>query len=703
MNKILTLITGVGLGTVLVYLSKKKSAPEFACDEVEEVIGASSSNLCKQANQKKVVDDSPSLQLVQSQGSDLAGLLTDRNKLVNAHRSILSRCISGCRDISKLPLVRRVLPGIIQWRRLVYRFITRVSFRISVCAIGVRILLRVLRVRAAKGALKPAGVSPTVYSRTECASVIGVMSLAFLLRLSVLRLQTPTNPDGVYYATLGKHLVSGNLQEGLSTFWPPLYPLLVGLSSLVFRDIETGGKFVSVMAGSVLVIPVYSLIRVLYGKDAAFIGAFLVAIHPTLINHSTALLTESTYTTLFLTVLFAGLKAFSSGAYVAFFSVGVTLGACYLLKPEAIGYVGLMAFLTMCTWLFSNHLPPSEVLFRVMALVAGASLLSLPYLLFLRRATGGWTISDKFRAHVHPSESWERRWLGLPEGQTTTLADRLYAGVSRQDDSLENRGLPAADVSSLRMMTARSIEALRSETRLLIYGMTPPQFMLLMGLGMFKTEWWKELYLLSFFTCALIGYALCPDEVNDRLLVPLLPVTICWVAGGFKAVEDWIVKFFKQTKILRDVPFINPATLRLLMITALAFSMLPWVIYALMAIPAAAMIEYKEAGRWVKEHSQTPPLIMATAPFIAFYAGGRPVYLPAEEYQTVVEHARHLNVDYVAIDEAHISNGIFGNSEYSDLRSLLDEESHHPGLRLVYKFDRMPRRKLLIYTLTSDL
>ena len=65
----------------------------------------------------------------------------------------------------------------------------------------------------------------------------------------------------------------------LSTFWPPLFPLLVGLSSLVFRDIETGGKFVSVLAGSVLVVPVYSLIRVLYGKDAAFIGAFLVC-HP---------------------------------------------------------------------------------------------------------------------------------------------------------------------------------------------------------------------------------------------------------------------------------------------------------------------------------------------------------------------------------------------------------------------------------------
>lgn len=745
MNKILTLMTGLGLGTVLIYLSKKKSAPESACDEVtygladaEQVIDASPPGLCKQADQinnettsgrpaahrgsacihasprpggmekhraqHMVVDNGPSLQLVRSQLGDRAGLLTHRNKLVNTRSSILGRCLSGCREagriggiISKLPLARRVLPGVVQCGRLVYRLINRVSFRMSLCALGVRMLLRV---RAAEGRRRPAGVSHTGCSKTECASVIGVMSLALLLRLSVLRLQTPINPDSVYYATLGKHLASGNLEEGLSTFWPPLYPLLVGLSSLVFRDIETGGKFVSVLAGSVLVIPVYSLIRVLHGRDAALLGAFLVAIHPTLIHYSTALLTESTYTTLFVTVLFAGLRAFSGGAYVAFFSVGVTLGACYLLKPEAVGYLGLMAVLTLFTSLAGNHLPPSEVLFRVVTLVAGASLLSLPYLLFLRRATGRWTISDKFRAHVHPSESWERRWLGLSEGRTTTLADRLYAGAARKDDSLENRGSPAADATSLRMMTARSIEALRSEAGLLSYGMTPPHFVLLIGLGMFKAEWWKELYLLSFFTLTLIGYALCPDEVNDRLLVPLLPVTICWVAGGFKTVGDRLVGFFEQTKISRAVPFINPATLRLLMVTALVFSMLPWAIYALMATPAAPMIEYKQAGRWVKEQSETPALIMATAPFIAFYAGGRPVYLPAEEYPTVVEHARRLNVDYVAIDEALISNGVWGNNEYSALRFLLDERSHHPGLRLVYKFDHLPRRKILIYTLT---
>src|ERR1044072_2068702 len=113
------------------------------------------------------------------------------------------------------------------------------------------------------------------------------------------------------------------------------------------------------------------------------------------------------------------------------------------------------------------------------------------------------------------------------------------------------------------------------------------------------------------------------------------------------------------------------------MITALGFSMLPWFVYALMAIPEAPMIEYKQAASWIKEHSETPPLIMSTAPFIAFYAGGRHVYLPVEEYQTIVEHARRLNVDYVAIDEALITNGVCKN-EYSDLRSLFDERNHHP-------------------------
>ena len=73
-------------------------------------------------------------------------------------------------------------------------------------------------------------------SRSEWALLSGFTLLAISVRLFMLKFAyVITNPDGVYYALLGKNLVSGNFNEGVSTYWAPLYPLLVGVSSLILR------------------------------------------------------------------------------------------------------------------------------------------------------------------------------------------------------------------------------------------------------------------------------------------------------------------------------------------------------------------------------------------------------------------------------------------------------------------------------------
>src|SRR5260370_1205545 len=123
----------------------------------------------------------------------------------------------------------------------------------------------------------------------------GFVLVAFLIRLWMVKFDTRLEGDDVWYATLGKNLISGNFRDGLSTYWPPLYPVLVGLSSLLFHDLEFAGRFVSIAAGSLLVIPVYLLGRNLYGNRIASIGAFFVIINPLLISVSTGLMTESTY------------------------------------------------------------------------------------------------------------------------------------------------------------------------------------------------------------------------------------------------------------------------------------------------------------------------------------------------------------------------------------------------------------------------
>lgn len=726
MNKTLPLMAGLGLGAVLVCLfgrAKKKPRGRLACDGAtnvlsndENVIGAPPSRISRRAH---ATDASAIPGRTMSRRSAMEATVNDcvaklskpephespqtGSNLGSTRGSILSGCLCDFREAGRLDgtgsgwsLARWMWPGVVRGGRLVYRLICRVSFRVCLCTAGLRILRRVF---TDKPMSRLADLTHQKFSKKEYLLMTGSMSLAFLSRLSILRLRQPTlTPDGVYYATLGKHLASGNFKEGLSTFWSPLYPLLVAVSSLVSRDMETGGRLVSVLAGSLLVVPVYLLVRVLYGEDTAFIGALLIAAHPILIHYSTLLLTESTYTLLFATALLAGLTTLSSLKRRAFFATGVALGACYLTRPEAIGYAWLMLALALSAHHSVGHLPSSGALFNVLSLMLGFSLLALPYILFLRRATGRWTVSDKLRAHIHSTESRARWWYGLPEGRQTTLADRLYAGVPQEGASSDQGAPILPDAHDLQRMAGRSVEALKSEIRLLVYHLTPPQFVVLIGLGLFKTEWSKEIYLLLFLSSTLAGYALCPDDVSDRLLVPLLPLLLCWVAKGINEIENRLVGLLTRVNIPKSFLFKHPALIRSLVLTALLISLLPWLANTIILTRGLPnqLLEYKQAGAWVKEHSETPTLIMSTGPHTAFYAGGKPLYLPVEEYSTVIEHARRHKVDYLVIDEEVIST----NVEYSNLRFLLDEQSRHPGLKLAYKFDGVPNRKILIFTLT---
>src|SRR4051812_47944396 len=147
-------------------------------------------------------------------------------------------------------------------------------------------------------------------SRGEWRTVLAWTLAAFAVRLAVLLcFEHVISPDGVEYVAHARRLAAGDLANGMSTYWPPLYPALVGLASFVFRDAEFAGRFVSVVAGALLVIPAHRLARRWYGRRVALICVALVALHPLLVYYSTALLTESTYTLIFTCGVLAGWSA----------------------------------------------------------------------------------------------------------------------------------------------------------------------------------------------------------------------------------------------------------------------------------------------------------------------------------------------------------------------------------------------------------
>jgi 4-amino-4-deoxy-L-arabinose transferase-like glycosyltransferase len=504
----------------------------------------------------------------------------------------------------------------------------------------------------------------------EWRAVIFWTLLAFLLRLClVLCFEQVISPDGVEYVALGRSLAAGNFREGLSTYWPPLYPLLVGLSSLLFRDAEFAGRFVSVAAGGLLVVPSYRLIRVWYGARAALVGACLVSLHPLLIYYSSALLAESTYTLLFTAGVLAGWSALDNGRARAHLLAGAAFGACYLLKPEAAGFLLLLlaAVVARKFWVRASRFKTAAQ--NALSLCAGFMSLAAPYLLYLRRETGAWTISGKLAGHL---------WQG----------GRLAGG------DLAPAHLPLAP--DLTTVVVQLTKALRFEYEILNL-IFPPAFVLLVGLCLFRRRWtrgraWRELYLLSFIIAALAGYAVTLP--NIRFVVPLLPLLLCWVSRGVVELAAWAAETLSRCKgAARFRPGVKKLVVPLVVACLLA-SLLPLSIYLLRGDKWGDYYGQKRAAAWIREHDPAPaPVIMSTVPVTSFYAGGRHVRVVDEDYEALTARARREGAAYVVVNERDF--------RYMSLRALLDGQSVHPGLRRVYDSSESPGHRIVVYAVEA--
>jgi 4-amino-4-deoxy-L-arabinose transferase-like glycosyltransferase len=491
---------------------------------------------------------------------------------------------------------------------------------------------------------------------------------AFLLRILLLwRFEYVISPDGVAYLTLGRALVGGDFQQGLSTYFPPLYPLLVGLATLVFRDPELAGRMVSVVAGSLLVVPTYRLVRRRHGARAARLGACLVALHPLLVYYSTVLLTEATYTLLFTCGVVAGWSALSSGKARTHALAGALFGACYLLKPEASGFLLLLLVPVLGAKLFRRERTWQSCARNALSLCAGFVLLALPYLIYLHAQTGAWTLSGKLAGHL---------WQG----------DRAPGDTPP----------PSVLMPDVTTAVVQLTKALRYEFEVfnLIF---PPPFIALAALGLFRTGWTRarfrrEIYLASFVAAALAGYAVTLP--NIRFLVPLLPLLLCWTSKGVIEFEGWMVETLRRRGGGNELTRRARRLVVPLVVAVLLASLLPLSVYLLRGDKWSDYHGQKRAALWIKE--QTPgraPTVMSTAPVAAFYAGGRHVQLVDEDYAALVARARRERVDYIVVNERNVKD--------MSLRALLDEGGPHPELRLAHSLADAPGHKILVYALAD--
>jgi len=260
------------------------------------------------------------------------------------------------------------------------------------------------------------------HTRRDVVVLVLCVAGAFALRAWALNLRGVLDYDEAYYYILGRNLLSGNgyTLNGLPhTAFPPLYPLLTGIVSLLTPSIRAATSAVSAFAGALLVIPVYFLAGDVYGRVAGRIAAAAAAVWPSLFFYGARSVTyrERLYAgsePLFLllvttALLFLRLAARRGRIGHAALS-GLFFGLAALTRNE-----GITILMFAGAWFAADALWSSRPAFKkrssqAAVLLACFAITISPWLVHVRRVSGAWSFGSKLTnlARTRPAL---REWI----------------------------------------------------------------------------------------------------------------------------------------------------------------------------------------------------------------------------------------------------------------------------------------------------
>lgn len=202
--------------------------------------------------------------------------------------------------------------------------------------------------------------------------------------------------DSIIYLSHIKTLSEGSIGPILAHPYHPLYTILCWLVYSVTGSLFFSGQFVSMLFGTLTIIPLYWIAYRFFGKKAAVYASVLLAFHPFYTELSAEILTDATSIFFFATGVAFIVEALHSRPQPVKRIVtlcalaGLASGLAYLTRPEGIGIMMAGAFML---FLFPVGSFKKEWLKRVLlsaVIIAMFAVVALPYMRSI-----GWKLTNK--------------------------------------------------------------------------------------------------------------------------------------------------------------------------------------------------------------------------------------------------------------------------------------------------------------------
>ena len=478
-----------------------------------------------------------------------------------------------------------------------------------------------------------------------------------------------------FYLKPAQSFASGRWMDGLAVGFHPLYPILVASFSKVLGDFELSGQMVSILFGTLTVIPIYYLARGAFGPWAAFVSSLFLAILPRHVALSADFLSDPTYTFFFISAVWLGWEALRRGDGKITFLAGLATGLAYLTRAEGIGVLLILGLWLLFRGMRVHRWDYRSTGHALFILLFSFLLVASPYILYLRHYTGTWTISRKPAVDRVVVLIKRRLFFQEPKvAKATEEFDHIIQRL-REKGRTPTRGL------------SRWLGGLGSFSKLLVTTCHPLIFLFfIIGLVRRKVvpRWAeREGFLLSTLSLyALVLYWLSSlSYISHRYFLSLVALCLIWGGRGLLELHRWLQgrAFWEKIRIR--------ATMGMVLLTAMtAVIILPTTIHPQRAEKQGR----KEAGLWIRNHSTSIPSIYTHMARVNYYAGGRIILLREDKtpYPEIVERASREGADFLVISSQKIESicpEFFGELRPEELEEVFRTDSGGWETIIVYR------------------
>jgi 4-amino-4-deoxy-L-arabinose transferase-like glycosyltransferase len=537
-------------------------------------------------------------------------------------------------------------------------------------------------------------VTPDRAARGSQLFLAAAVIVALVLRVVWARGHAAAiDQEGAEYARIAQNLLAGRGYVGIfgngpALAFPPLYPILIAATSLLFGSVATAAHALNILFGAALVIPMHHLARDLYGGKTARVVSGLVGFHPILIAGAAATNAEGIHLTILMTALLWLNRWWTGQERRAAIATGALLGLAYLVRPEALGIalaVGAMVLLTR-----AGDRDRTRTGRSALALAGSFALIVAPYAAYLSWTTGQFRVQTVLTFAYHwaiPREAGKSQ----PEAATVIGPDLSDRGV----DMPPNVELLTGDAPPVRAylgMLIREVQGLMPVAQRTLFeghALGSPVLVVLIGLGLWGSGWTRQRWEQECLLGVALLILLAGQSLWFRDFYSLLGVVFLWAGHGADELGEWGRQSFRAVVTRSQSARLAGDTIGWGAIGVVV--MLSWrevrgnPLYA----PATDW-DRERAGEWLSRQEPVPTRIMDAGSQVAFYAGADLSLLPFTDADRALQYVARRGPDFVVLGSRSI-----GQRPYT--RRWFDEGIPDGRAALVYDAGEPDGERIKIY------